>query len=121
MSELRKVAAQYVTRATGIVLGEDREDWSHGMFVVAIRDTAMEMLDGVRDGQPDTPPSADEMEWLVQEAGLDLGELARRSMSVYATSYSTVYERYVTAIAVLIDDILAYDDGFDRPKVAVAA
>lgn len=55
---------------------------------------------------PSTPPDNDEMERLTADSGFTLDVLDKKAREVYDCAYSTTYQRYQTAIAMLIDDLL---------------
>lgn len=65
----------------------------------------MDTLEGV-GCMPSTPPDNDEMERLTADSGFTLDVLDKRAREVYDCTYSTTYQRYQTAIAMLIDDLL---------------
>ena len=51
------------------------------------------------------------MRWsvLIADSGLSLDVLDKRAREVYDCGYSTTYQRYQTAIVMLIDDLLGVD------------
>lgn len=57
-------------------------------------------------GIAQTPPDNDEMERLTADSGFTLDVLDKKAREVYDCAYSTTYQRYQTAIAMLIDDLL---------------
>ena len=65
----------------------------------------MATLEGV-GCMPSTPPDNDEMERLTADSGFTLDVLDKKAREVYDCAYSTTYQRYQTAIAMLIDDLL---------------
>lgn len=110
MSELRDKATRLLLKSAWEMADDNEYDLSavfdgqHG-FIDDLRRRAMDTLEGV-GCMPSTPPDNDEMERLIADSGLSLDVLDKRAREVYDCGYSTTYQRYQTAIAMLIDDLL---------------
>lgn len=115
MSELRDMAARLLLKSARD-MAEDNDgdngldfvfEAQHG-FIDDLRRRAMYDLEGV-DCMPSTLPDNEEMERLTADSGFSLDVLDEKAREIYACDYSTTYQRYQTAIAMLIDDLLGMD------------
>lgn len=113
MSEIREKAVRLLLQAAYEMAADNADsvadifDCQHG-FIDDLRRRAMDTLEGV-GCMPSTPPDNDEMERLTADSGFTLDVLDKRAREVYDCAYSTTYQRYQTAIAMLIDDLLGVD------------
>lgn len=114
MKNLRELAVRYVIDAVSEIDSTNSDTWKHDGFRKLIRENALNSLDSLDEGQPDSPPDDNEMERLVQTCGLDFGQVAALATSISRNGYCTAYERYQTAISMLIDDVLGYP--FETPE-----
>ncbi len=110
MSELRDKATRLLLKSAWEMADDNEDELSavfdgqHG-FIDDLRRRAMDTLEGV-GCMPSTPPDNDEMERLTADSGFTLDVLDYKAREVYDCAYSTTYQRYQTAIAMLIDDLL---------------
>lgn len=113
MSELRDKATRLLLKSAWEMADDNEDELSavfdgqHG-FTDDLRRRATDTLEGV-GCMPSTPPDNDEMERLIADSGLSLDVLDMKAREVYDCGYSTAYQRYQTAIAMLIDDLLGVD------------
>lgn len=113
MSELKEKAARLLLKSAREMAEENERDLSavfdyRSGFIDDLRMRAVNTLEGVAC-MPSTPPDNDEMERLIADSGFSLDLLDKRAREVYDCGYSTTYQRYQTAIAMLIDDLLGVD------------
>ena len=113
MSELKEKAARLLLKSAREMADENDRDLSavfdcRGGFIDDLRMRAVNTLEGV-GCMPSTPPDNDEMERLIADSGLSLDVLDKKAREIYDCGYSTTYQRYQTAIAMLIDDLLGVD------------
>lgn len=113
MNELRDTAARLLLKSAREMAEENERDLSdvfdyRSGFTDDLRRRAIDTLEGV-GCMPSTPPDNDEMERLIADSGLSLDVLDKRAREVYDCGYSTTYQRYQTAIALLIDNLLGVD------------
>ena len=113
MSELRDKATRLLLKSAWEMADDNEDELSavfdgqHG-FTDDLRRRAIDTLEGV-GCMPSTPPDHDEMERLIADSGLSLDVLDKRAREIYDCGYSTTYQRYQTAIVMLIDDLLGAD------------
>ena len=113
MSELRDKATRLLLKSAWEMADDNEDELSvvfdgqHG-FMDDLRRRAIDTLEGV-GCMPSMPPDNDEMERLIADSGLSLDVLDMKAREVYDCGYSTTYQRYQTAIVMLIDDLLGVD------------
>jgi len=106
MSELRDKATRLLLKSAWEMADDNEDELSavfdgqHG-FIDDLRRRAMLKLD-----KPYTAPDFDTAEQQIAETGLSLDVLDKRAREIYDCGYSTTYQRYQTAIVMLIDDLL---------------
>lgn len=113
MSELKEKAARLLLKSAREMADENERDLSavfdyRSGFIDDLRMRAVNTLEGIAC-MPSTPPDNDEMERLIADSGFSLDLLDKRAREIYDCGYSTTYQRYQTAIVMLIDDLLGVD------------
>lgn len=113
MDTIRENAARLVLTAAREVIDHTDVDsiaWTaYGAFRDMVRETALDMLEGVNGSMPFSAPDSEMMERELADSKLSLDMLAERAKRAYGRSYSTVRDRYAIAHGMMIDDLLGVE------------